>query len=280
MKTKLLTILMMCFAFVSQAQITAPQPSPTAKVEQVVGLTDITLEYSRPSLRGRSAFGELVPFGQTWRTGANANTKITFGTDVTIDGKKLAKGTYALFTVPNANSWDVIFYNDATNWGTPQKWDDSKVALKTSAKPSTLANKVETFTIDFSDLGDFTYGHLNILWDKTAVAVKIEVPTDELTSASIQKVMAGPDANDYFNAASYYRKSGKSLDQAKTWIDKAVAMRPEAFWYMREQSLIYAAMGDKNGAIIAAKNSLASAQKAGNQDYVKMNQDSIAEWSK
>ena len=189
----------MCFAFVSQAQITAPQPSPTAKVEQVVGLTDVTLEYSRPSLRGRSAFGELVPFGQTWRTGANANTKITFSTDVTIDGKKLAKGTYALYTVPNANAWDVIFYSDVTNWGTPEKWDESKVALKTSAKTMALANKVETFTIDFSDLADFTYGHLNILWDKTAVAVKIEVPTDELTVASIQKVMAGADANDYFN---------------------------------------------------------------------------------
>jgi len=280
MKTKLFTLFMVCFAFAVQAQIKTPQPSPTAKSEDVIGLTDVTLEYSRPSLRGRTAYGGLVPYGEKWRTGANANAKITFSTDVTIEGKKLAKGTYAIFTVPNKTDWEIIFYSDASNWGLPEKWDDSKVALKTTVKTTALANKIETFTISISNLSDFNSGYLNILWDTTGASVRINVPTDALASESITKVLAGPSAGDYFNAAAYYRKSGKDLNQAKTWIEKAVAMNPDAFWMSREQSLILAEMGDKKGAIAAANVSLAGAQKAGNKDYVKMNEDSIKEWSK
>lgn len=280
MKTKLLALFLLCFAFAVEAQISTPQPSPTSKIEETIGLTDVTVEYSRPSLRGRTAFGELVPFGEKWRTGANANTKITFGTDVTIDGKKLAKGTYAIFTVPNKSSWDVMFYNDATNWGLPQKWDDGKVALKTTVNTMALPNKVETFTVNFSDLQDYVSGHLNILWDNTGVAIKINTPAEELATASIEKVMAGPSANDYYNAAAYYRKSGKDLKKANEWIGKAVTMNPDAFWMAREQSLILAEMGDTKGAIAAANASLAGAKKAGNKDYIKMNEDSIAAWSK
>ena len=280
MKTKLITLFLVCFAFAVQAQINTPPPSPPAKSEDVIGLTDVKLEYSRPSLRGRTAYGGLVPFGEKWRTGANANSKITFGTDVTIEGKKLAKGTYAIFTVPNKTDWEVIFYNDASNWGLPEKWDDSKVALKTTVKTTALANKIETFTMSISNLSDFNSGYLNILWDNTAASIRINVPTDSLASESINKVLAGPSASDYFKAASYYRTEGKDLNQAKTWIEKAVAMNPDAFWMSREQSLILAKMGDKKGAIAAANVSLAGAQKAGNKDYVKMNQDSIKEWSK
>lgn len=280
MRTKFFTLFLVLFAFGVQAQIKTPQPSPTAKSEDIIGLTDVALEYSRPSLRGRTAFGELVPYGEKWRTGANANAKITFSTDVTIDGKKLAKGSYALFTVPNKTDWEVIFYSDVSNWGLPEKWDDSKVAHKTTVKTTALANKVETFTINISNLSDFNTGYLNILWDKTAASVKINVPTDAMASESISKVLAGPGSGDYFNAAAYYRKSGKDLNQAKTWIEKAVAMNPDAFWMSREQSLILADMGDKKGAIAAANVSLAGAQKAGNKDYEKMNKDSITEWSK
>ncbi len=281
MYKKLIIALLFIGTLSVTAQVKSPAPSPTSKTELKVGLTDVTLEYSRPSMRGRAIFGSLVPYGKTWRTGANANTKITFGDDVTIDGDSLKKGTYAIYTVPNAESWDVIFYSDATNWGTPRKWDESKVAAKATAKVINFPGMdMETFTILIDDLADGKSGKLNFLWDDTIVTVKIGVPSEAQALASIDKVMGGPTANDYFSAAGYYRKSGKDLNQALTWITKATELRKEAYWMMREKSLVLAAMDNKKGAIEAAKSSLATAKEAGNADYVKMNEDSITEWSK
>jgi len=280
MKIKLLTLLLVFTGITLQAQIKTPQPSPTSKVEQKVGLTDVTLEYSRPSMRGRTIFGDLVPFNKNWRTGANANTKITFSTDVVIDGKDLKKGTYAIYSIPNKDAWDIIFYSDAKNWGLPQKWDDAKVALKTSIKTSPLGFDMETFTMAFGDLADGNSAMLYIMWENTEVGIKINVPTEELAMKSIEKVLAGPSANDYFGAASYYNNTNKDSKQALEWVNKAVAMNPDAFWMTRQKSLIQAKMGDKKGAIATAKTSLEVAEKAGNADYVKMNKESIAEWSK
>lgn len=281
MYKKLLIALLFIGSLSATAQIKTPQPSPSSKTEQAVGLTDITLEYSRPSMHGRTIFGDLVPYGKVWRTGANANTKITFSDDVTINGDSLKKGTYAIYTIPNKESWDVIFYSDASNWGTPRKWDDAKVAVKTTAKVTNFPDmNMETFTILIDDLADGKSGKLNFLWDDTIVNVTIGVPTDSKAQASIDKVMGGPTANDYFSAASYYRKAGKDLKQALTWINKATELRKDAYWMTREKSLILAAMGKKKEAIEAAKTSLEVAKKAGNADYVKMNEDSIAEWSK
>ena len=280
MKIKLFTLLLVFSSISFQAQIKTPQPSPTTKVEQKVGLTDVTLEYSRPSMRGRTIYGDLVPFNKKWRTGANANTKISFSTDVIIDGKDLKKGTYAMYTIPNKDSWEIIFYSDAKNWGLPQEWDDSKIALKTSVKTTSLGFKMETFTMAFGDLADLKSAMLYIMWESTEVGIKIDVPTESIAMKSIEQIMAGPSANDYFGAASYYRKSGKDLNQALTWIDKAVKMNPDAYWMSRQKSLIQADLGDKKGAIATAKISLEVAEKAKNADYVKMNKESIAEWSK
>ncbi|MFL1895444.1 DUF2911 domain-containing protein [Aquimarina sp. 2-A2] len=259
------------------AQVKTPQPSPTSKIEQVVGLTDVTVSYSRPSMRERTVFGSLVPFGKLWRTGANENTKITFSDDVKINGSDLKKGTYAIFTKPSKENWEVIFYSDANNWGTPQKWDDAKVALKTTAKVGTLPMKVETFTIMFSDF-KMDSAKLNFIWESTEAMLDIEVPSKTIAEESIQKTLAGPTANDYYQAAVFYKETGK-MDMAKEYIDKAVTMRKEpAFWYHRQQSLIYAETGNKEKAIEAAKKSLELAEKAGNADYVKMNKDSLKEW--
>jgi hypothetical protein len=261
------------------AQIKTPQASPLSKIEQVVGLTDVTLEFSRPAMRGRTVFGDLVPYGEVWRTGANANTKITFGDNVIIDGQEVKKGTYAIYTIPSETSWEVIFYSDANNWGNPQKWDDSKVVAKTTAKVEAMPMKIESFTIGFDDLqtGSAVIG---FLWENVYVGVKFEVPTDKITSKSIETVMAGPSKSDYFQAATYYHTEGKDLNQALTWIKKACEGDDPAFWYLRRMSLIQADMGDKAGAIATAKKSLAGAEKANNADYVKMNKESIAEWSK
>jgi hypothetical protein len=263
----------------ANAQIKTPAPSPFSKVEQVVGLTDVTLEYSRPAMRGRTIFGDLVPFDKIWRTGANARTKITFSDDVTIEGDTLKKGTYAIFTKPAADSWEVYFYTDYAGGGAPRNWDDSKVALKTTAKTESMPMPVQSFTISFDDLTDAS-AVIGMLWENTYVGVKFNVPTDAIASKSIESVMSGPSANDYNNAASYYRKNGKDLKQALIWSTKATELNKNAFWMMREKSLIHAAMGDKKGAIEAAKKSMEVAEKAGNADYVKMNKESIAKWSK
>lgn len=279
MKTTLLGLFAFVLAVGVSAQVKTPQPSPTSKIEQTVGLTEVTLEYSRPNIRGREVFGDLVPFGKTWRTGANNNTKISFSDAVTIGGKTLAAGTYAIYTVPNKTSWDVIFYSDASNWGLPEKWDESKVALKTTAEVYPLPMDIETFTITLDDLTNDS-AVIGILWEKTYVGVKFEVPTDKIVSKSIEETMKGnPTANDYFGSAVYYMNSGKDIKQAQTWIDKSIDMSDKpAFWQYRQQSLIHAKAGDKKGAVDAAKKSLEGAKAAGNSDYVKMNTDSLKEW--
>ncbi|MEM6685627.1 MAG: DUF2911 domain-containing protein [Bacteroidota bacterium] len=277
-------ILLACFlaAGISvQAQIETPQPSPSAKVMQTVGLTEVTIEYARPSMRGRKIFGNLVPFDKLWRTGANANTKITFSDDITMGDSKVKAGTYAIYTTPGKSSWEVVLYDETTNWGTPRKWDDAKVVAKTVVPANTLPYNTESFTIGIANLTN-SQANLEFRWEKTMVLVPFAVPTDTKATASIEKMMSGPQAGDYFAAARYFMEAEKDMDKAKMWIDKAIEMTSDnpRFWYLRQQSLVYAKMGKKAEAVTIAKQSLALAEEAGNKDYVKMNKDSIKEWSK
>lgn len=261
----------------TQAQISAPQPSPLAKVTQTVGLTEVSLEYSRPAMRGRTIFGDLVAYGQRWRTGANANSIISFSDDITFNGTAVKAGSYAIYTVPSESSWEVMLYNDTSNWGTPRTWDDSKVVATATVSVNTLRNRQESFTIAINEI-TMDGAQLQISWDKTIVTVPFTVPTVAKTLESINKVMAGPSANDFYNAATFYLESGKDLKQAREWITKATSMRPDAFWMFRKQSLIEAQLGDKKAAIAAARKSLELATAANNADYVKLNTDSLNEW--
>lgn len=271
----------MFVAFLSssiEAQIAAPAASPSSKLEQKVGLTDVTVDYSRPSMRGRTIFGDLVPFGAIWRTGANARTKVTFSDDVVVDGQTLKAGTYAIFTKPSATSWEVYFYTDYNGGGAPQEWDDIKVAAKTTAQAYELSMDVQSFTISIDDVTDNS-AVIGMLWAKTYVGVKFEVPTDTAVMSSIESAMSGPSANDYYASAVYYLGAGKDINKAKEWIDKAISMsETPAYWQLRQQSLIYAKAGDKKGAIKIAKKSLAAAEAENNADYVKLNKDSLKEW--
>ena len=264
------------------AQIKTPVPSPKGFVKQIVGLTDVEVEYSRPSARGRAVFGNLVPFGKLWRTGANENTTISFSDDVIIDGKTLKEGKYALYTVPRIESWDVIFYKTTDNWGLPENFNEENVALKTTVKEEALAKPIETFTIGINDLDpNSNYGHLDISWENSSVSMKFEVPTVKTATASIEKVLAGPTANDYYASAQYIYQAKGDINKAREYIDMALDLNKEQpFYYSRLKSLIQARQGDKTGAIETAKASLVGAEAAGNQDYVKMNKDSIAEWSR
>ena len=278
---KIIFVLAMMIAnFAIEAQVKTPQASPKSTITQVVGLTNVEIVYSRPSAKGRDVFNNLVPFGKLWRTGANENTTITFSDDVVIDGKTLPKGKYALYTTPRADNWEVVFYSDTNNWGNPETWDETKVALKTNAKPEMLGRNVESFTIGINNL-DNNFAHLEISWEKTLVAIKFEVPTEKIATASIEKALAGPTAGDYYASAQYLFQSNGDIAKALTYIDKALDMsKDKPFYYFRLKSLIQAKKGDKKGAIETAKISLVAAEAAKNQDYVKMNKDSIEEWSK
>ena len=264
----------------TKLKITTPQPSPKATVEQRVGLTDISVEYSRPGVKGRAVFGDLVPFGKTWRTGANSNTKVTFSSDVSIDGQTLNAGSYGLYTVPNENSWEIIFYSESDNSGVPRDWDDTKIVAKTSVEVYSMPMNVETFTITFDDVSS-TSAVIGLLWKKTYVGIKFEVPTDKLVSETIDAVMAAsPEAGDYYNAAIYYRQQELDIKKANEWMEKAMSLTENpAFWQLRQQSLIYAKMGDTEKAIAVAEKSLELSKKAGNEAYIKMNTQSLAEWS-
>ena len=265
---------------ITKLKITTPQPSPKATVEQRVGLTDVSVEYSRPGVKGRAIFGDLVPFGKTWRTGANSNTKVTFSSDVSIDGQTLNAGSYGLYTVPNENSWEVMFYSESDNSGVPRDWDETKVVAKTSVEVYPMPMNVETFTITFDDVSG-TSAVIGLLWEKTYVGIKFEVPTDKLVSETIDAVMAAsPEAGDYYNAAIYYRQQDLDIKKANEWMEKAMSLTEKpAFWQLRQQSLIYAKMGDTEKAIAVAEKSLELSKKAGNEAYIKMNTQSLAEWS-
>ncbi len=277
------TILAACacsFAVLATAQVKTPQPSPSAEIKQTVGLTNVEIAYSRPHRRDREVFGNLVPFDKLWRTGANKNVVVSTD-DVLIFGKDtLAAGSYALFTKPGKSQWELYFYTDTENWGTPREWVDSKVALKVMAKPMKTSNMIESFTIAVEDV-QIDGANLELSWEQTKVSVPFAVATNDRVLENIESVMSGPSSNDYYRSADYYLTQKKDLKQALTWMDKALEMRGnEPFWMLRKKSLIQAELGMTKEAIATAKKSLEAAKEAGNDDYVKMNEDSIKEWSK
>lgn len=280
MKKIIIALAIIIANFTIEAQVKTPQSSPKATVFQTVGLTDVEVVYSRPAARGRAVFGNLVPFGKLWRTGANENTTISFSDDVVIEGKTLKKGKYALYTIPKIGSWEIIFYNTTNNWGTPEDFTEANVALRTTVKEEALTKAVESFTIGINNL-DTNFAYLEMAWENSSVAMKFEVPTQKTAISNIEKALAGPSAGDYFSAAQYLFQSNGDIAKARAYVDKALEMSIEQpFWYNRLKSLIQAKQGDKKGAIETAKLSLAAAEAAKNQDYVKMNKESIAEWSK
>lgn len=282
MKKIILTASLVVVTMLSNAQVVTPKSSPNAEIEQMVGLTDVEVNYARPAKKGRLVYGDLVPFGKIWRTGANENTTIEFSDEVIIDGQKLPKGKYALYTLPKADNWEVYFYADTSNWGLPTNWDDSKVIVKTQAAPFALANNVENFTIEVEQL-DSNTGEIVMKWEKTAIPVKFNVPTHEKAMASIKETLNNnPKASDYYAAGQYLFQSTDDTKLALEYVDKSIAMQEgkAPFYVLRQKSLIQAKLGDKKGAIETAKISLSEAEKANNSGYVKMNKDSISQWSK
>jgi len=278
-KSIILTACLAMLVTLASAQIKTPQPSPTAKVSQEVGLSKVDLEYSRPSAKGRKIFGDLVPFGELWRTGANASSKITFGEDVKIGGTSVPKGTYALYTTPGERQWEVVFYKNTTYWGTPEpaeyKMDD--IAAKVTVPVVALKDAVESLTIAIGNLKN-NGADLEISWENTKVAVPFTVDTDSKVMADIKTQMEGPSANTYYSAARYYFEENKDLKQALAWVDQSLAKGGDKFWILRLKANIQAGLGMYKDAIATAEKSSDLAKKEGNADYQRMNAKSIEEW--
>lgn len=275
---KFVVILLAMAAIPAFAQITVPASSPSCKLEQKVGLGTITVEYSRPGKKDRIVFGDLVPYAKMWRTGANAATKITFSDTVNFQGTIVPNGTYALFTVPGENEWEVILYKDFNVSGVPQNYDMNREAARVKVTPDLLPYTFETFLVDINDIKNES-ATLNLIWETTIVSVKMRFNTDGRVLSSIDKVLAGPTSNDYYQAARYYYDANKDLSSAVLWAHKANEMAP-TFWKLRVEALILAALGRKTEAIEVANRSKAMAIEANNDEYVRMNDQSISEWSK
>lgn len=263
------------------AQVKTPQPSPAATVKQTIGLSEVTVDYSRPSANSRKVFGNLVPMNQVWRTGANGSTDITFKNDATFNGVNVPAGKYALYTIPGMADWEVVLYKDTEQWGAPKELKADQIAAKTKVKAMKSANSVETFTIGFDDLKT-DKANLVMSWENTMVKVPIVMDSKMQVMESITSTLNTKEAKagDYHQAANYFLQEGMDLKKALEYSVKANEMKPDTYYMLKLQAEIEAASGMKKEAIATANKSLALAKKDGNDDYVKINTDNIAKWSK
>lgn len=262
-------------------KIDFPAPSPTATLKQRVGVTDIEIVYSRPGVKGRKVFGGLEPYGVVWRTGANNPTKITFSTDVKFGGKDVPAGTYGLYSIPGESEWSVIINRiGEKDWGAynySEKNDVARVKVKAMALPQ----PVETFTIDLNDIKNES-ATLNLIWEKTRVPVKIEVDVVSKVRPQLEALMASDsDKKPYFAAAMFYFENGGDLKKALEWMDAGLKEQPGAFYMVYRKGLILAKMGDKAGALAAAKASKEGAAQASDRpslrdEYIRLNDALIA----
>ena len=257
-----------------------PAASPACTIKQRVGLTDIEVAYSRPGVKNREIFGGIVPYGQVWRTGANAATKITFSTPVKLNGTDIPAGTYALFTIPGPDDWTVIINKNARQWGAFQ-YDPKADVARFKVTPFQLAEQIETFMIEFNDIRDES-ATLDLVWDHVVVPIHIEIPLTDKLVPQIEAAMASPDKKSdgfYFQAATFYYNHNQDLHKALDWVNAGLADRPRiAYEMLHLKAQILAKQGDKAGAIAAAKESTELATKAEGpgSSFVKMNDDLIS----
>jgi len=259
------------------AQLSTPAPSPFSKIEQMIGLTNVTVAYSRPSMKGRDIMGELVPYGKLWRTGANRATKISFSEPMSIGGNQLEAGDYALFTIPGRREWTIIISHNADQNGSAE-YDQDEDAVRFTVQSQKTKATYETFTIMFSDLDNHS-AMMNIMWENTQVRIPVQdYDMDDVVMAQISKEMPGAGDNDnmYYAAASYYFNNGKDLRQAATWIDKAAEINDQKYWVLHLQAKIHASLNNSEKAREAAQKSMQLAKDAGNPDYVKLNKELIS----
>ena len=277
-KLSVLTFFAMFLVSQSIAQgILLPQPSATQTLTQNFGLGKVTINYSRPNVRGRAVFGSLVPYGQVWRTGANSATTINFSEDVKVQGTTVPAGEYELFTIPGKTEWTIIISKGSKEWGAyTYKEADDLVRFK--VKPVMLKDKLETFTIQFTDVYE-TAAKLQLAWENTAVSVNLTSDIDSRVMASIDEAMKG-EKKPYLQSAQYYYANGKDIKKALEWANAAEAADAKAPWVRYWKARIQQKAGDKTGAATTAAAGIKAAQDMKNDEYVRLNTAVLAEAKK
>jgi hypothetical protein len=268
-KLLLSTVALFLLIAVDAQQLTTPQPSPTQTVKQNFGLSSIDLSYSRPAARGRKIMGDIVPFGKVWRTGANNATTLTFADEVTIGNKKVPAGKYGLVSIPDRDNWTIILTKqlDVTS---PAAYKQENDIVRVNAKTMKLNDKVENFTIQFANITPNAC-ELQLTWENTGVSLPIQTDIDTKIMAQIDNLI-NKDNRPYFNAAMYYLESGKDLNQAITWFDKAIEQNPKGFFIHHQKANALAKLGKKDEARKVANRSIELAREAKNDDYIRLNE--------
>jgi len=240
-----------------------PKVSPSATVEQRIGLTDIKITYSRPSVKGRVIWGELVPYDEVWRVGANRSTLITFSDDVKVEGQSLKAGTYSFFVTPTKTDWKVMFNSATDGWGAYQYKKDNDV-LTLSIQPNNGMMQ-ESMSFNFDKLTK-NAGSLFLNWEKISLELKIEVEVDKKAWVNIDKAIAEAKtdenkANVYRSAAEYTVSANKKLDEGLKWINKSIKAKESWYSYWVKADVQHA-KGDNTDAIKSAKKAMELGEKA------------------
>jgi tetratricopeptide (TPR) repeat protein len=274
MKKIIFSVIACVFLISTEAQLKTPAPSPGQTIKQDFGIGTIELSYSRPGIKGRKIFGDLVPYGKVWRTGANNATTLNFSDDVIIGGQTIPAGKYGLLTIPDKDSWTLIITKslDVTS---PSDYKQENDVVRVKAKPMKIDETVETFTMQFANVKPASCDLL-VRWDNTVVALPIKNDLEKKVMAEIDRQMKN-DTRPYFQAAMFYMENGKDLNQALAWFDKALEQNPKAFWVYHQKANALAKLGKKTEAKTTAQKSIELAKEAKNDDYVKLNEKLIAD---
>ncbi|MBM3412210.1 MAG: DUF2911 domain-containing protein [Bacteroidetes bacterium] len=274
MKLFMLTSLLVGSIAIGQAQLRTPATSPAQIIKQDFGLGNIEISYSRPAMKGRKIFGDLVPYGNVWRTGANSATTLQFTDQVIVGGVKLAPGKYGLLSIPNKNSWTLIIsrQTDVTSQTTYKQELD---VVRVNAPVSRSSSRIENFTMQVVNISS-SKCQIELSWDQVKVALSVETDIDARIMEQINISMQG-EKPSYFSAAMYFMDNGKDLNQALSWLEKAAAATPSAYWVYHQLANCQAKLGMKSAAKATAQKSKELAMSANNMDYVKLNDKLLAE---
>ena len=274
MKKILLLSAIFCYSFIS-GQIKTPQPSPTATITQKVGISNISVEYSRPGAKGREIFGGLVSYGKMWRTGANKATKITLNENCVFGGAKVKKGSYSLFTIPGEKEWTVVLNKNTELWGVGE-YDEENQVCSIVAKAIDTKDFTESFTIDFGTFQSFS-AIMSLKWANTKIDIKIEsLEAKKLEKQYLELLTKGPSANDYYNGAKFFADNTSEYEMALEWINTAIKKRPDAFWMQFHKARILKKMGNNKESISVAEGVIELArEKKDDYGYIKRSEDLI-----
>lgn len=274
MKRTLLVLAFGCALLnVSAQALRTPAISSTQTIKQELGLGSVELSYSRPNIKGRKVFGDLVPFGKVWRTGANNATTLSFTDDVMIGNTKVPAGKYGLVTIPEKDKWTLIITKqlDVTS---PAAYKQENDVVRVTATPTNIKETMETFTIQFANIKSNSTD-LNLMWENTAVNLPIATDVDAKVMTQIDNLM-NKDNRPYYNAGLYYLTNDKDTNKALEWLTKAAEQDPKAYWVFHQKANALAKLGRKAEAKTAALKSMELAKEAKNSDYVTLNEKLIA----